>query len=42
MGRRRRAADLYVSMNGRKVGTLTRLSSGKLEFSYSREWTTSD
>ncbi|MFO7713028.1 type II toxin-antitoxin system HipA family toxin [Desulfosarcina sp.] len=42
MGRRRRAADLYVSMNGQKVGILTRNSSGKLEFSYSQDWTTSD
>ena len=38
MGRKKRAAQLHVSMNGQNVGTLTRTSTGKLEFSYSTAW----
>lgn len=38
MPRNRLSADLYVYMNGRKVGQLTRTSSGKLRFSYCEEW----
>jgi serine/threonine-protein kinase HipA len=38
MPRTRQAADLYVFMNGRKVGRLSRTSSGKLQFSYFEEW----
>jgi len=38
MPRTRQAADLYVFMNGRKVGRLTRTSSGRLQFSYCEEW----
>jgi len=42
MGRKRYAADLYVSMNGQNVGTLTRTSGGKLEFFYSEAWLQSE
>lgn len=42
MGRKRYAADLYVSMNGQNVGTLTRTAGGKLEFSYSVAWLQSE
>ncbi|MCM2358462.1 MAG: type II toxin-antitoxin system HipA family toxin [Geobacteraceae bacterium] len=38
MPRTRQAADLYVFMNGRKVGRLTKTSSGRLQFSYFEEW----
>lgn len=42
MGRKRRAEYLYVSMNGQSVGTLTRVSSGRLEFFYSKAWLQSE
>lgn len=42
MPRPRLSADLHVYMNGRKVGCLTRSSSGRLLFSYSQEWLTSE
>ncbi|MCK5912781.1 MAG: HipA N-terminal domain-containing protein, partial [Desulfuromusa sp.] len=38
MGRKKRSASLFVSMNGESVGTLNRSSPGNLEFSYSRTW----
>ena len=38
MGRKRKRADLYVFMNGKKVGLLSRTSSGKLEFGYDAGW----
>ena len=38
MPRTRQATDLYVFMNGRKVGRLTKTSSGMLQFSYFEEW----
>jgi serine/threonine-protein kinase HipA len=42
MGRKRRTADLYLFMNGQKVGTLTRTSTGVLEFSYCDAWLQSE
>ena len=38
MGRQKRSASLFVSMNGESVGTLKRSSTGNLKFSYSRTW----
>ncbi len=38
MGRQKRSATLFVSMNGESVGTLKRASTGNLEFSYCRTW----
>jgi serine/threonine-protein kinase HipA len=38
MGRKRQGAELFVFMNGEKVGLLSRLSSGKLEFRYEAGW----
>jgi serine/threonine-protein kinase HipA len=38
MARTRQSADMFVYMNGRKVGQLTRTPSGKLQFSYCDEW----
>jgi len=38
MARTRQSADLHVYMNGRKVGCLTRVASGRLQFSYGEEW----
>ncbi|HKZ16629.1 MAG TPA: type II toxin-antitoxin system HipA family toxin [Geobacteraceae bacterium] len=38
MPRTRLSTDLHVYMNGRKVGRLTRASSGMLRFSYCKEW----
>lgn len=38
MGRQKRSAALFVSMNGESVGTLKRSSTGNLEFSYCRTW----
>ncbi|MBI5657582.1 MAG: type II toxin-antitoxin system HipA family toxin [Geobacter sp.] len=38
MPRTRQTADLYVFMNGRKVGRLSRTNSGKLQFSYFEDW----
>ena len=42
MGRKKRSASLFVSMNGESVGTLKRSSTGNLEFSYSRTWLESE
>ncbi len=42
MGRRRQSAELFVSMNGERVGTLLRSSSGSLEFSYDKTWLLSE
>ncbi|WP_051284441.1 HipA N-terminal domain-containing protein [Desulforegula conservatrix] len=42
MGRPRITTDLYVFMNGLKVGCLTRLSTGMLSFEYSDSWIHSD
>lgn len=38
MGRKRQGAELFVFMNGEKVGLLSRVSSGKLEFRYEACW----
>lgn len=38
MGRKRKGAELFVCMNGEKVGLLSRASSGKLSFRYDRGW----
>lgn len=38
MGRTRRTANLYVSMNGQGVGILSRAATGRLEFSYREDW----
>lgn len=38
MGRTRRTANLYVSMNGQGVGILSRAATGRLEFSYGEDW----
>lgn len=38
MGRKRQGAELFVFMNGEKVGILSRPSSGKLTFSYDATW----
>lgn len=38
MGRKRQGSELFVSMNGEKVGLLSRASSGKLEFRYDASW----
>jgi serine/threonine-protein kinase HipA len=38
MGRKRISRDLFVAMNGRRVGTLTRLGHGELRFSYDEGW----
>lgn len=38
MGRTRRTANLYVSMNGQGVGILIRAATGRLEFSYGEDW----
>lgn len=42
MARPRITSDLYVFMNGRKVGCLTRLSTGQLRFEYNDTWINSD
>ena len=42
MGRTRRSANLYVSMNGQSVGILSRAATGRLEFSYSEDWLRSE
>lgn len=42
MARPRLSADLYVYMNGRKVGCLTRSASGRLLFTYGQEWLDSE
>lgn len=41
MGRKRQGSELFVSMNGEKVGRLSRASSGKLEFRYETSWLSS-
>ena len=38
MGRKRVAAELYIFMNGEKVGRLLRNAAGKLELTYAEEW----
>lgn len=38
MGRKRQESELFVSMNGEKVGLLSQSSSGKLEFRYDASW----
>ncbi len=38
MGRQKRSAVLFISMNGESVGTLKRSSTGNLEFLYCRTW----
>ncbi len=38
MGRRRLGAELFVFMNGEKVGLLSRASKGRLEFRYDAAW----
>lgn len=38
MGRKRVAAELYLFMNGQKVGRLLRDAAGKLELTYAEEW----
>ncbi len=38
MGRKRQRSELFVYMNGERVGLLTRASSGKLEFRYDASW----
>lgn len=42
MARPRLTSDLYVFMNGRKVGCLSRLSTGQLRFEYSDTWINSN
>lgn len=41
MGRKHQGAELFVFMNGEKVGLLSRAPSGKLEFRYEAGWLTS-
>ena len=41
MGRKRQGAELFVYMNGEKVGLLSRRPSGKLNFHYDSSWLTS-
>lgn len=41
MGRKRQGSELYVFMNGEKVGLLSRAPSGSLEFRYESAWMTS-
>lgn len=38
MARTRRTPPLRVLLNGREVGTLTRASSGAIDFQYARDW----
>ena len=38
MGRKRKGSELFVFMNGEKVGLLSRTSSGKLELRYEAAW----
>ena len=40
MGRRRLTADLYVFMNGTRVGVLSRAATGQLTFRYTGNWMT--
>jgi serine/threonine-protein kinase HipA len=38
MGRKRIAAEMFIFMNGQKVGTLIQNATGKLEMTYAEEW----
>lgn len=38
MGRKRQGAELFIFMNGEKVGLLSRHSNGQLSFRYDPEW----
>lgn len=42
MGRKRQGSELFIFMNGEKVGLLSRPSSGKLELRYDRNWLNSE
>ena len=42
MGRPRLSTDLYLFMNGKKVGTLTRTPAGRLRFEYHDAWMQSE
>lgn len=42
MGRKRQGAELFVFMNGEKVGLLSKGSNGKLEFRYEADWLNSE
>lgn len=42
MGRKRLSNDLYVYINGKCVGTLTREASGQLSFQYESDWLQQD
>ena len=42
MARPRITADLYVFMNGQKVGRLTRTTAARLRFEYCEEWLQSE
>ena len=38
MGRKRQGSELFIFMNGEKVGLLSRASHGKLELRYDEKW----
>lgn len=38
MGRKRLSAELFVFMNGERVGRLTRTATGRFEFRYDQQW----
>lgn len=42
MGRRRVAEEMFIYMNGQKVGRLLRNAAGKLEMTYAEEWLRSE
>jgi len=42
MGRRRITTELYIYMNGHKVGALVQSSVGRLELKYAQEWLNSE
>lgn len=42
MGRKRVAAEMFIYMNGQKVGRLLQNASGKLEMTYAEEWLRSE
>lgn len=42
MGRKRQSSELYLFMNGEKVGLLSRASTGKLELRYDENWLASE
>ena len=42
MGRKRQGAELFVYMNGEKVGGLSQAATGKLSFRYDTAWLSSD